>query len=64
MEFQTGVIYLEARGDLTEGYLRYRFERLIFGILRYIDCSQSPIFLFYFYFLFYYFATHNELQAE
>ena len=31
MEFQTGVIYLEATGDLTEGYLRYRFEGLIFG---------------------------------
>ena len=30
MEFQTGVIYLEATGDLTEGYLRYRFEGLIF----------------------------------
>ena len=31
------------RGDLTEGFLRYESEGLIFGILRY---SQSPCVLY------------------
>ena len=28
------------RGDLTEGFLRYRFGGLIFGILRYVICRK------------------------
>ena len=31
------------RGDLTEGFLRYDFGGLIFGILRYIDCPQKKL---------------------
>ena len=35
------------RGDLTEGFFRYRFgglylEGLIFGILRYFNCTVEP----------------------
>ena len=29
------------RGDLTKGFLRYRFEGLIFGILRYHDNCRA-----------------------
>ena len=29
------------RGDLTEGFLRYDFEGLIFGILRYAVLRRS-----------------------
>ena len=30
------------RGDLTEGFLRYDFEELIFGILQYLN-KTSPL---------------------